>query len=576
VPQLLVLEDRIVPSTLTVLNPADSGAGSLRDTIGAAQSGDTIVFDPSLMHQTITLTSGPLALSSNVTIDGLGAKLLALSGNQHSRVFELSGTAQVALTHLTLTGGMSSQGGAILIGGTAALTLDSDILSDNQAVGDSNGNALGGAVFTSAGASLTVHDTLFVNNQTNSKNASFGGALANAGSLSIEGATFSGNAALGSTTSAFLAQPGASQGGAIGNQDGATATITFSTFTGNQALGNGAGDAQGGAICNEDVRLLPFNGRGVTTNVSQCTFADNTAKGGNDAIDGGYGGAIEDKPGTTLAVLNCSFTGNQADSGGGPLAQGGAIDDSVAVTATISDSQFMSNSALGSGVGATGFGGAVLNLQTTTIANCLFTGNGAVGGPMADGVNAYGQALGGAIFTGLGLQTGASMVVLNLSNSIVAGNEAIGGSEGSTLAYPRTDAALGGGILNYAGGTLNIAGCTVTGNQALGGGTTLGSGGVALGGGIENLQATLNLMNSTVSTNLSQGAAGASGAAGGQASGGGIGNDLGAIGIITNCTVSLNESLGGAVGAGANGGTAVGAGIANAVYALFGRADASS
>ena len=33
------------------------------------------------------------------------------------------------------------------IGGTAALTLDSDVLSGNQAVGDANGNAVGGAVY---------------------------------------------------------------------------------------------------------------------------------------------------------------------------------------------------------------------------------------------------------------------------------------------------------------------------------------------------------------------------------------------------------------------------------------------
>ncbi len=34
------LEDRTVPSTLTVLNNLDSGAGSLRDTIRQANSGD--------------------------------------------------------------------------------------------------------------------------------------------------------------------------------------------------------------------------------------------------------------------------------------------------------------------------------------------------------------------------------------------------------------------------------------------------------------------------------------------------------------------------------------------------------
>src|SRR5262249_62431422 len=43
---LEALEDRTVPSTLTVLNNHDSGAGSLPAEIGAAHSGDPIVFAP--------------------------------------------------------------------------------------------------------------------------------------------------------------------------------------------------------------------------------------------------------------------------------------------------------------------------------------------------------------------------------------------------------------------------------------------------------------------------------------------------------------------------------------------------
>jgi hypothetical protein len=106
----LVLEDRTALSVLSVLNNADSGAGSLRAAIAAAQSGDTIVFDPSLAYETITLSSGPLALSSNLMIDGPGDNLLAISGNHASQLFTLSGNAQVTLANLTLTGGMSSQG----------------------------------------------------------------------------------------------------------------------------------------------------------------------------------------------------------------------------------------------------------------------------------------------------------------------------------------------------------------------------------------------------------------------------------------------------------------------------------
>ena len=97
---------------------------------------------------------------------------------------------------------------------------------------------------TVPGPASPSHNTSFVNNQTNGTNESFGGALANAGSLAINGATFTGNAALGSTTEVGPAA-GGQPGGAIDNLDGATSTITLSTFTGNQALGNDTGDVRG-------------------------------------------------------------------------------------------------------------------------------------------------------------------------------------------------------------------------------------------------------------------------------------------------------------------------------------------
>src|SRR6202011_3078237 len=73
VPRLEPLEDRTVLSTLTVTNPADSGDGSLRAAITLAQSGDQIVFDTSLKGQTITLTSGPLAITQSIDTEAPGA-----------------------------------------------------------------------------------------------------------------------------------------------------------------------------------------------------------------------------------------------------------------------------------------------------------------------------------------------------------------------------------------------------------------------------------------------------------------------------------------------------------------------
>src|SRR5262249_1181098 len=77
------------------------------------------------------------------------------------------------------------------------------------------------------------------------------------------------------------------------------------------------------------------------------------------------GGAMENGTGVNLAILNCSFTGNQVDSGGGPAAEGGAIDNSIADTIMISDSQFIGNTAIGSSVGANAWGGALDNFQTS-------------------------------------------------------------------------------------------------------------------------------------------------------------------------------------------------------------------
>jgi hypothetical protein len=67
VPRLERLEDRTVPSTLTILNNLDSGPGSLRAALASAANGDTIAFAPSLSSKTITLTSGTLSVNTSVT-----------------------------------------------------------------------------------------------------------------------------------------------------------------------------------------------------------------------------------------------------------------------------------------------------------------------------------------------------------------------------------------------------------------------------------------------------------------------------------------------------------------------------
>src|SRR5215468_2088586 len=109
-PRCEALEGRALLSTLTVLNNLDSGPGSLRDTIAAAQSGDTIVFDSSLGGQTIDLmTNAPpdgdysqLVIDKNLDIEGPGAGKLAISASRITRDFEVLAGVQATIAGLTI------------------------------------------------------------------------------------------------------------------------------------------------------------------------------------------------------------------------------------------------------------------------------------------------------------------------------------------------------------------------------------------------------------------------------------------------------------------------------------------
>jgi hypothetical protein len=166
-PQLEALEDRCVPSTLTVTNNLDGPVGSLRAEIKAANSGDTIVFTPSLNGQTIKLGGSELAINKNLDIEGLGAANLTISGGNTSRVFDVSSSsANVTLAGMTITGGNGYSGVS----------------------GDTYYNQFGGAILN--------FGTLTVSNSTISGNsASIGGGISNDGDETLSGCTISGNSA---------------------------------------------------------------------------------------------------------------------------------------------------------------------------------------------------------------------------------------------------------------------------------------------------------------------------------------------------------------------------------------------
>ena len=324
-PGLEILEDRAVPAVLNVTTALDEvdpndGVLSLREAIQQANpatpGGDTIVFDSSLNHQTITLNGNELLINKNLNIQGPGADLLAISGNRLSRVFDVPSPPagsivipQVSLSGLTIEYGNAGTGtgGAIVTGGT--LSLSGCNFSGNSAnyyggAIDSNGSlkldgcnfsgniapADGGGIY--GDGPITASNCVFSNNSS----AGSGGAIFHYNSpLSLSGCTFSNNNAWNGDGGAIR-----DGGGVVGALSLTLSQCTLSTNSAHTQHGNSYG--RGGAIFTVV----------ASTKLTACTLSGNSA---------GSGGAIfstQDK-GNSLTLSGCTITSNTATSNGGGL-----------------------------------------------------------------------------------------------------------------------------------------------------------------------------------------------------------------------------------------------------------------
>ena len=202
-------------ATITVTSTADSGAGSLRDAIAAASSGDTINIS---VTGTITLTS-TLTIAKSLTISGPGASNLAVSGNNAARVFLVNSGATVAISGLTIEKGAASGGGGG-ISNAGMLTVTNSIITGNTT------DVFGGGI--SNLGMLTLTNSTVSGNTASCCN---GGGIHNGGNLTLTNSTVSGNSV------AFF------YGGAIYNTY--LLSMTNDTFSGNTA-----GCCHGGGIAN--------------------------------------------------------------------------------------------------------------------------------------------------------------------------------------------------------------------------------------------------------------------------------------------------------------------------------------
>ncbi|MBK7474061.1 MAG: IPTL-CTERM sorting domain-containing protein [Betaproteobacteria bacterium] len=150
-----------------VSTTANSGVGSLRDTLAAAVSGETITFSLPL-PATIALSS-ELPLTQSVTIQGPGANLLTIS-NATGRVFNLDTAGKdVVISGVHLTGQNPSGDGGAIINNGGNLTIVSSLIDNSTSPGE--GGAIRNNFNPSTGYSLTIQNSTIAGNTANKSGA---------------------------------------------------------------------------------------------------------------------------------------------------------------------------------------------------------------------------------------------------------------------------------------------------------------------------------------------------------------------------------------------------------------------
>jgi hypothetical protein len=396
----------LTPSALaaTVANNNDAGPGSLRDTITSASPGDTIV----VPARTYTLTSGEITINKDLTINGAGAATTIVSGNNNSRVFNItSGT--VSFSGLTITAGKvtgagSNNGGAAIYkNGLGDLTVTDSSLHDNHAdiTGGSNN---GGAAIYNNGAELTIIGTTIENNPltvtSGTGNNGGAGVYNNGNGLTLTNSTVSSN-------TATLDDSSSNNGGGGLYNNGSALTLTGTRVDNNLVtLSGGAGNNNGGGGIYNNGSNMTLTESSASGNTADLTVVDGTNNGGGGVYNNG---SVLTLTRSTVGANGLTLTGAENNNGGGGIYNNGS---SVPFT----NSTVSANTAtVNAGATLSGGGGLYNNGSDGTFTNATIANNSI-------------NLPGGGVFNNGSL--------LTLKNTILANNAASAGANCSATFTP--------------------------------------------------------------------------------------------------------------------------------------------
>jgi hypothetical protein len=306
-------------------------------TVALADGGDnvTIKVAAGTYNENDSIDASSL---QSLTIVGAGPSLTIVNGGDSNTVMTFTG-GTVRLSGVTIEDGISrTNGGGI--DNSATLAVNDSSFSSDGTMPSSEGWGGGGAIFNQG--TLTLH------NSTLDGSANEGGGIENAGELNADDVSFAG----------FVN----SLGGALWNTSTGTATIAFSTVSGNSAGGGGA-ISNDGTLHLDDSLVTGSNakGGGAIMNGGSLTISSSTLENNNAAFNGG-GGAISNSG--SLVIDNSTLRRNSAQVGGAILNDRGSL--------SLYDSTLVDNAASGppdSGGAAIANGGPLTMIGTTVADN---------------------------------------------------------------------------------------------------------------------------------------------------------------------------------------------------------------
>ena len=244
----------------------------------------TITFQPSVFGsgQTITLSvagANQLEITDDLVINGSGADLLGISGNDNSRVFLIddgdnNSEIDVTIRGLTIRDGNTSATNARFSESGAGIRNSEDLTLENVTVHSNRSDPFDGAFITDTGSSggglFHERGELEIIGSTFSENSGLngGGIQVDSGSANIVNSTFSGNLARG-----------VGGGGLNVSGSSTSATVRSSTFTGNRADTNGASAASGGGIAESSSAIITLHNNLIAGNFSGTALAIDDTRG---------------------------------------------------------------------------------------------------------------------------------------------------------------------------------------------------------------------------------------------------------------------------------------------------------